>query len=47
MVFDGKLKINLYHEHFPDTLEKFTSFPKFTFLLSISYVRINGEATCG
>ena len=28
MTFDSKLKINLYHEHFPDTLEKFTRFSK-------------------
>ena len=41
MVFDNKLKINLYHEHFPDTLEKYTRFPKFILLFSNSYVRIN------
>ena len=35
MVFDNKLKINLYHEHFPDTLEKYTRFPK---LLSFSVI---------
>ena len=28
MTFDSKLKINLYHEHFPDALEKFTRFSK-------------------
>ena len=27
MIFESKLKINLYHEHFPDTLEKYTRFP--------------------
>ena len=37
MVFDSKLKINLYHEHSPDTLEKYTRFPKFALLFSISY----------
>ena len=47
MAFDSKLKINLHHEHFPDTLEKYTRFPKFTVLFSISYVRINGKAICG
>ena len=46
MVFDSKLKLNLCHEHFPDTLEKYTRFPKFTLLFSISYVRINGKAIC-
>ena len=46
MAFDSKLKINLYHKHFPDTLEKRIRFPKFTLLFSISYVRINGEAIC-
>ena len=40
------VKINLYHEHFPDTFEKYTGFPKFTLLFSISYVRINGQAIC-
>ena len=44
---DSKLKINLYYEHFPDTLEKYTRFPKFALLFSISYVRINGKAICG
>ena len=29
MVFDSKLKINSYHEYFPDTLEKYTRFLKF------------------
>ena len=24
MVFDSKLKINLYHKHFPDTLAKYS-----------------------
>ena len=47
MVFGSKLKINLYHEHFPDTLEKYTRFPKFTLLFSNSYVRINRKAICG
>ena len=47
MVFDNKLKINLYHEHFPDTLEKHTRFPKFTLLFSNNYVRINRKAICG
>ena len=47
MAFDSKLKINLYHEHFPDTFENFTRFPNFTLLFSISYVGINGEAICG
>ena len=46
MVFDSKLKINSYHEHFPDTLEKYTRFLKFTLHFSISYVRLNGEALC-
>ena len=44
MAFGSKLKINLYHEHFLDTLEKYTRFPKFTLLFSISYVSINGNA---
>ena len=35
MVFDSKFKINLHHEHFPETLEKYTRFPKFTLLFSI------------
>ena len=47
MVFESKFKINLYLEHFPDTLEEYTGFPKFTLLFSISYVCINGEAMCG
>ena len=34
------------HEHFPDTLEKNTHFPKFTLLFSISYIHINEEAIC-
>ena len=38
MVFDSKLKINLYHVHFPDTSEKYARFSKFTFLFSIMYV---------
>ena len=37
MVFDSKLKINLYHEHSPDTWEKYTRFSKFALLFSISY----------
>ena len=45
MFFDSK--INLYHEHFLNALEKYTRFPKFTLLLSIIYARINGETTCG
>ena len=44
LVFDSKLKINLYHEHFPDTLEKYTRFPKFNLLFRISYVRVNGKS---
>ena len=47
MLFDNKLKINLYREHFSDTLEKYTRFPKFTLLTSISYVSNNGKAICG
>ena len=47
MVFDSEFKINLYHEHFPDTLEKYTRFSKFTLLFSISYVRVNGKTICG
>ena len=31
-------------ERFPETLEKYTRFPKFTLLFSISYVCINGKA---
>ena len=46
MIFESKLKINLYHEHFLDTLEKYTRFPKFTLLFSNSYVRINRKAIC-
>ena len=46
-IFDSIFKINLYHKHFPEALEKYTRFPKFTLLFSISYVRINGEAICG
>ena len=46
MAFGSKLKINLYHEYFLDTLEKYTRFPKFTLLFSISYVRINGKPIC-
>ena len=38
MVFDSKLKINLYHEHFANTLEKYTCFSKFTLLFSNMYV---------
>ena len=46
--FDSKFKINLYNEHFPDTLEKYTRFSKFTLFFSISYVRINicGSLCC-
>ena len=29
--------MNLYHEHFPDALEKYTRFPMFTLLFSNSY----------
>ena len=47
MVFDSKLKIHLYYEHFLNTLEKYTRFPKFTLLFSIIYVRIKGEVICG
>ena len=47
MVFDSKSKINWYHEHFPDTLEKYTRFPKFTVFFNISYVGVNEEAICG
>ena len=47
MIFESKLKINLYHEHFPDTLEKYTGFPKFILLFSNSYVRINRKVICG
>ena len=47
MAFDSKLKINLHHEQFPDTLESFTRFSNFTLLFSISYVGINGEGICG
>ena len=46
MVGDSKFKIFLYHEHFPETLEKYDRFPKFTLLFSIIYVRINGKV-CG
>ena len=35
MGFDRKLKINLYHEHFPEASETYTRFPKFTLLFSI------------
>ena len=43
MVFDSKFKINLCHEHFPETyrkiLEKYTRFPKFTlFSVLVMYV---------
>ena len=38
MDFDSKLKINVYHEHFPEA--KYTRFPKFTLIFSNSYVRI-------
>ena len=44
MGLDSKFKVNLNREHFPEALEKYTRFPKFTLLFSISYVRINGEA---
>ena len=47
IVFDSKLKMNLYHEHFPDALEKYTRFPMFTLLFSNSYVRINRKVICG
>ena len=29
MVFDSKFKINLYHEHFSETVKKYTRFPEF------------------
>ena len=47
MNLDSKFKINLYHEHFPAALEKYTRFPKSTLLFSISYVHVNREAICG
>ena len=37
MIFNSKFKINLYNKHLPETLEKYTRFPKFTLLFSISY----------
>ena len=41
MVFDSKLKINSYHEHFPDTLEKYTRFLKFIYIsVLVMYVSI-------
>ena len=43
MIFDSKFKINLYHEHFPETSEKYIRSPKFTPLFSMSYVRIKGK----
>ena len=45
--FDSKFKINLYHKYFPEIFEKYTRFPKFTLLFSISYACVNGEAICG
>ena len=47
MVFESKFKINLDYEHFPETLEKYTRFSKFTLIFIISYVRSNWEAMCG
>ena len=44
MESESKFKINLYNEHFPEALNKYTRFPKFILLFSISYVRINREA---
>ena len=41
MGFDRKFKINLHHERFPEAFEKYTRFPKFTLLSTISYVCIN------
>ena len=38
MVFDGEFKINLYHEHFPEILEKI---PVFLSLLSFSVLVMN------
>ena len=46
MDFGSKFKINLYHDHFPKVLEKYTRFTKFTLLFSISYVCINREDIC-
>ena len=37
MDFDSKLKINLYQEHFLETLEECNGFPKFTLLFHISH----------
>ena len=47
LAFNSKFKIILYHEHFPDTLEKYTRFRKFALLFIISSTFINGEAVCG
>ena len=47
MVVESKFKIYLYHENFPETLEKYNRFPKFTLLFSIIYVHVNGKAVCG
>lgn len=44
MRFHTKFKMNLHHEHFPKALKKYTPFPKFIPLFSISRVRTNGEA---
>ena len=30
MVFESKFKINLYYEHFPETVEKYARFSNFT-----------------
>ena len=47
MGFESKFKINLYDEHFPETLGKYNHFPKFDLFFSISYVHTNGEVVCG
>ena len=39
MGFDSRIKANLYYEHFPEALEKYGRFPKFSFLSSNSSVR--------
>ena len=33
--FDSKFKVNIYNEHFPETLEKYTRFSKFTFSVNV------------
>ena len=50
MVIDSKLKINLNHEHFPDTSENipvFLSLLSFSVLVMYSGIRVNGKAICG